>query len=337
MTRKNFTWAAASLIMLATLSGCAKTVYEGSNSASKRYLDAWITVHYPGLAQQGLGYYSIPEFEITGTGAPVADSAFVFANYTQYDLDGNILTTTLESKARQLGTYSQKSYYGQVVLQKSAIYAGLLSAIDDLNVGASRKVIIPNWLCSYDTYDTPEEYLEVASSSDHTVYEFTITDATNNINRWQIDTLERYVATNMESVDSVRYGQYYKVWEEADVEEDFEMPTDTTVYINYTGRLLNGQVFDTTIKDTAKVYGLYSSSKTYEPVEISFAESYDEITMDSSSVIDGFAYAISLMKPYEKITTAFYSNFGYSYSGSSPSIPAYAPLVFEIQMVDNPE
>jgi FKBP-type peptidyl-prolyl cis-trans isomerase len=37
-----------------------------------------------------------------------------------------------------------------------------------------------------------------------------------------------------------------------------------------------------------------------------------------------------------KAVGVFYSPLGYSYNGSG-SIPAYAPLVFEIEIVDKPE
>ena len=43
------------------------------------------------------------------------------------------------------------------------------------------------------------------------------------------------------------------------------------------------------------------------------------------------------MQAYEKGVGIFYSDLGYSYSGSGKSIPGYAPLVFEIELVAKPE
>ena len=114
---------------------------------------------------------------------------------------------------------------------------------------------------------------------------------------------------------------------------------DTTVYINYTGKLLNGQVFDTTIERVAKDNGLYSPSKTYTPVRINWGEEYTDITMgsDKTTVIGGFALTLWQMRAREKGVGVFYSNYGYNYSGSGSGIPGYAPLIFEIELVAKPE
>jgi hypothetical protein len=101
---------------------------------------------------------------------------------------------------------------------------------------------------------------------------------------------------------------------------DREFPSDTTVYINYTGRLLNGRAFDTTVADTAKVWGLYSSSKTYAQQQVKWFSSdqdYTSITLgeDETSVIPGFAYGLSVMHPGEAGKCFFVSKYGYSGSG----------------------
>ena len=58
---------------------------------------------------------------------------------------------------------------------------------------------------------------------------------------------------------------------------------------------------------------------------------------DKSSMISGFAKTLWDMKAMEKGVGVFYSILGYGYSGSGSSIPAYAPLVFEIELVAKPE
>ena len=126
--------------------------------------------------------------------------------------------------------------------------------------------------------------------------------------------------------DSVKFGCYYRQTGQPSSTEAF--PDDTTIYINYTGRLLDGKVFDTTIRDTAKRYGLYSDSKTYSPVSVSYknTESYSEITMgdSGSTLIDGFSYTISRMKSHEKGVGIFYSVLGYGSSGSGNAIPGFS-------------
>ena len=132
-------------------------------------------------------------------------------------------------------------------------------------------------------------------------------------------------------------GFYYKQLAAPANKKDF--PKDTVVYINYTGRLLNGLVFDTNIERVARENWLYSKSKTYSPVQIIWGEEYSDITMTSSksSVIPGFALTLWQMKAMEKGVGVFYSKLGYGSSGSGDAIPGYAPLIFEIELVEKPQ
>ena len=67
-------------------------------------------------------------------------------------------------------------------------------------------------------------------------------------------------------------------------------------------------------------------------------EDYTAITMGSSSnsstVIDGFAYALWNMRPHEAGTSIFYSPLGYGSTGSGSKIPGFSPLRFDIYIVD---
>ena len=98
-------------------------------------------------------------------------------------------------------------------------------------------------------------------------------------------------------------------------------------------------MFDTSIMNVAKDNYIYDSSRTYEPAAIKWAEKHEEITMDGNSLVSGFTQTLWNMANCGTGTRAvgvFYSDLGYGYSGSG-SIPAYAPLVFEIEIVDKPE
>ena len=65
---------------------------------------------------------------------------------------------------------------------------------------------------------------------------------------------------------------------------------------------------------------------------------------DESEVIAGFAMTLAdlMYSPSDNtwkdsVTGIFISALGYNYSGSGASIPPYAPLIFEIEIVDKPE
>lgn len=339
------------------LAGCAKTVTPGPNEANKRYFDAWMQLNHPDLEPTGLGIYVLQES--AGDGVEVRDSGYVLVNYRITDLEGNISSYTDAQTAKQMGTYSETSYYGPKfwTTHKTTIQAGLGDAIYGMKAGGYKKVIVPSWLMTAQDFDTAQDYLdyydeENSSSYESAIYELEIKDFTKDIDQWQIDSIVRFfsndkvmidgrpadkVFAGMSEADSVKTGFFYKQLTEPTDTTSF--PSDTTVYINYTGKLLNGLVFDTTVERVAKDNGLYSSSRTYEPIQINWGEDYSEITMgsDKSSVVTGFALTLWQMRAMEKGVGVFYSTYGYQYSGSGSSIPGYAPLIFEIEIVEKPE
>lgn len=333
----------AYIVMAVAAASCARTVEPGVNEASKRYFDAWMKIHHPDAKPTGLGIYVIEDEP--GTGAVVTDDGFVYADYIVTDLEGNITSYTDRNTAKQLGKFDTTAFYGPKVIttMDNTIQAGLADAIVGMKVGGHKKVIIPSWLMTYSVYDTPEEYLNTSSSYSDAIYDITITDFTEDISKYEIERIGKYLAEhkeeygNMSVADSLQYGFYYK--ELVPPTDTTSFPTDTSIYINYTGRLLNGLVFDTTDERTAKNHNIYSSSRSYEPVKIKWGEKYSDLKMGSSgsSVVSGFALTLWQMRAFEKGVGIFYSPLGYSYNGSGSSIPSYSPLVFEIEIVAEPE
>lgn len=331
------------LLLAAALAaaGCAKTPEEGANDANVRHFNAWMEVNYPDLQPSGLGIYVIEEEE--GTGVEVKEDGFIIADYTVTDLEGNISSYTSKETAKQLGTFDTTAYYGPKVLTtiKTTIQAGLADAVIGMKAGGRKKVIIPSWLMTYKSYDDPADYLKNSSTGTNTIYDITVRDFADSINNYEISQIEKYIKANPETFNSKivndTTGFYYQPIEAGNASEKFAK--DTTIYINYTGRLLNGQVFDTTDEKIAKDNGIYSSSRTYEPTRINWGEKYTDITMGSSksSTIKGFALTLWHMNPMSKGIGIFTSALGYSYNGSGASIPGYAPLIFEIEIVDEPE
>lgn len=358
-----------SLLYLAALTcviGCAKTETIGPNEDEKRYLEAWMQINHPEVSPSGLGIYILEDNP--GNGAEVTDDGWALVDYKISSLEGNISSYSDAETARQLGTYDKTTYYGPKFWATipTTIQAGVADALVGVKVGTHRKIIVPSWLMTYREYDDAGDYFdppkskndnETATSYSTTVYEFTVRDFTEDLPKWEVDSIGRFFANDkvmvcgkparetfitesgniMTAADSISYGFYYKQIQ-APVDTT-SFAKDTTLYINYTGKLLNGLVFDTTIEDVAKDNNLYSSSKTYEPMQINWGETYSEITMGSSknSTISGFAKTLWQMRSKEKGVGVFYSPIGYGYDGSGSSIPACSPLIFEIEFVDKPE
>ena len=99
-----------------------------------------------------------------------------------------------------------------------------------------------------------------------------------------------------------------------------------------------GMAMEDLRREYAKIAGIYSSSKTYEPTQVNWGEAYSDLSMGSSgsTMIEGFAKTLFQMHPGEKGIGAFISGKGYGSSGSGNIIPSYSPLIFEIELVPEP-
>ena len=338
------------------ISSCAKVVGEGTNVANKRYFDAWMSLNYPTLKptwngeESSTGVYIMPEYEVEGTGRKVTKDGFALVEYTMYDLNGNICEFTDSVVARQLGTYDPTTYYGPswIITYDGASPSGLINAMENMKVGGHRRVIIPSWMMTYSSFDKASDYLKNSSDFSSAIYDFTIKDFADTVDRWEINTIESYIAENYGEVTAFSNdttGFYFR-HDTAFPEDVKSLAKDTIVYINYTGKLLNGLVFDTTSERVAKDNNLYDPTKTYSPIRVTMTTDHNDIKMgdDESDVISGFSMTLAELQYSPSDDTwkdsgigIFISALGYSYSGSGASIPPYAPLIFEIEIVDKPE
>lgn len=336
---------------------CAKTVTDGPNEANKRFINAWMEVNHPGIDTTGLGVYILEEEE--GSGIPVKEGGYVFVHYILTDLDGNIADFTDKETAKQLCEYDTTSYYGPRIwlAGKGDLMIGVVEAMKGMKVGGRKKVVIPSWLNTTDVYDTAEDYLKRESGNGNIIYDIRVTDFTEDITEWQIEQIGKYMAANPDTFKDITLADSLKVTVKDDekiVDGEYTFkgmyyqqitppsdttvfPTDTTIYINYTGRFLDGRAFDTTNERIAKDNGLYTSSRSYEPSTVKWGKNYMDITLGGSSTIDGFALALWQMRSMEKGIAIFTSEWGYGTTGSSSSIPGYCPLIFEIEIVAKPE
>ena len=169
------------------------------------------------------------------------------------------------------------------------------------------------------------------------IYTVTFMDQTENLGDYELRQMRQYSISNWGVADTLSTGAvFFKSF--TDFPSDpVEMPTDTTVYIDYIGRrMIDNQVFDTTIADTAKRYHIFNPDKSYTPVPITWAETATDIKLDGNSVVSGFAIGLHTMHADEKASFLFGYNLGYGSSGSGNLIPAYAALRFDIEMVPEP-
>lgn len=340
---KHFFYHIAMIAVVVAVSGCAKTAKQGPNEANIRYFKAWAEVNYPNAQTTPFGSIIIEKED--GNGKKIEGDGYLYADYIVTDLVGNVTSSTDEETARRLGTYQNTNYYGPQIINMYAgtVHKGVAEALEGMHVGGHLKVAIPGWLMTNEDYDTAEQYENREADSDECIYEFRIKDFVEDVIQWQVDSIGAYfnshkdVFGGMTVADTVKNftGMYYKQLKAPVDTTSFK--ADTTVYINYIGRLLNGKVFDTNIERVAKDNDLYSSTRDYTPAKISWGDSYSDIQMDGSSIITGFALTLWNMRPMEKGIGIFTSPYGYNTSGSGGSIPGYSPLLFEIELVEEPE
>ncbi|RZS95285.1 FKBP-type peptidyl-prolyl cis-trans isomerase [Cecembia calidifontis] len=96
-----------------------------------------------------------------------------------------------------------------------------------------------------------------------------------------------------------------------------------TVVVDYVGKLLNGNVFDTSIESVARANNIFFPNRPYEPFRFAFG--YE-------SVIQGFLFGISQMEEGDKATVIMPSLYGYGRQASQ-GIPSNSILMFELDYI----
>lgn len=98
-----------------------------------------------------------------------------------------------------------------------------------------------------------------------------------------------------------------------------------TVVLNYTGALTNGKVFDTNLPEVAKKNNVFNPMRPYETLRVRIGH---------TPVIQGWTEGLQLLKKGSKATFIVPSSLGYGERQQGNLIPAYAPLVFDVDVVE---
>jgi FKBP-type peptidyl-prolyl cis-trans isomerase len=97
-----------------------------------------------------------------------------------------------------------------------------------------------------------------------------------------------------------------------------------TVLVNYTGRILNGKVFDSSIAADAKSAGLAQPGRTYEPISV---------VLGQGQVIPGWDEGLLLLHEGSKATFIIPSSLAYGEKGAGQDIGPYSTLLFDVEIV----
>lgn len=97
------------------------------------------------------------------------------------------------------------------------------------------------------------------------------------------------------------------------------------VIVNYAGRILDGEYFDTSIEEVAKEQGIYNEQRpAYEPFEV---------VIGQGRVIQGWDEGIPLIPEGGKGTLYIPSPLGYGARGAGQIIKPYSILEFEVEVI----
>ncbi len=97
------------------------------------------------------------------------------------------------------------------------------------------------------------------------------------------------------------------------------------VKINYTGRLLDGRVFDSSVESVAKENGIYNPQRPYEPLAY---------TVGKFGLIKGWEKGVMGKAQGSVINLIIPSALAYGTQGAGDMIRPYTPLTFELEIVE---
>ncbi len=134
--------------------------------------------------------------------------------------------------------------------------------------------------------------------------------------------MRRQIKEATEGFDSTSTGMYYKVLEEGDGPKPTE---DQTVLMNYSGYLIDGTLFDSSIEEVARENGKFNAGRKYEPFPVQASR--------NAPVILGWREALTMMNVGDKYKLVIPPHLGYGNRGAGNVIPPNAWLIFEIEML----
>jgi len=97
-----------------------------------------------------------------------------------------------------------------------------------------------------------------------------------------------------------------------------------TVLVNYTGRTLEGKVFDSSLETVANAAGLQQQGRVYEPFSL---------VLGKGEVIKGWEEGLLLLNEGSKATFIIPSALAYGEHGAGNDIKPYSALIFDLQLI----
>lgn len=277
------------VLLLTILFSCQKE-YETIDVIDDRNVKEYIQLNKINMQEyQGTGvYYQVVS---AGTGPEVQYSDRMPALITMRSLDGKYVSVDTFSSANRY--YNFLGYYNP-----EPIRVGVKEVLKKSN--GTLRMIIPSRLAFG---RNGSGSIPGNASLDITVK---VLDFSKLV-AYEDFTIKKYLESNsLTGFTKTTTGMYYKIGQPG---TGSPITTDSTIVANYTGKLLNGAIFDRAVAGS-------------------------EATFKLNSLVKGWREGIPLIKQGGSIRLIIPSTLGYGLDGSSPSIPAFSALDFEITVTD---
>ncbi|MEQ8905392.1 FKBP-type peptidyl-prolyl cis-trans isomerase [Ekhidna sp.] len=134
--------------------------------------------------------------------------------------------------------------------------------------------------------------------------------------------LDSYLAENNIEAQQTESGLRYVITEEGSGPKP---EAGQTVRVNYAGKVISGEYFDTSIESVAKEQEIFREGRDYAPFSFSLGQ---------GRVIKGWDEGIALLNEGAKATLYIPSPLGYGNRGSGPIIEPNSILIFDVELVE---
>lgn len=284
-----FKYAFPGFLLLTILISCQKE-YETIDVIDDRNVREYILQNKLNAQEyQGTGIYY--QVVTPGTGPEVQYSDRVPAIITMRSLDGKYVSVDTFNVASR--HYNFLGYY-----HPEGIRVGVKEVLKKSN--GTIRVLIPSRLAFG---RNGSGSIPGNASMDVTVRVLDI----SKLAEYEDFTIRKYLESNsLTGFTKTSTGLYYKIGQPG---TGSPITTDSTIVANYTGKLLNGAIFDRAIAGS-------------------------EATFTLNSLVNGWRQALPLIKQGGSIRLIVPSSLGYGLDGSPPSVPAFSALDFDITVTD---
>jgi FKBP-type peptidyl-prolyl cis-trans isomerase FkpA len=137
----------------------------------------------------------------------------------------------------------------------------------------------------------------------------------------EITARNKYIADNKLVVKTTLSGLKYLITQPSIKHKPL---TGDTLLVNYTGRTLDGKVFDSSIQAEAQKAELNQPGRNYEPLQV---------IVGTTPVIKGWNEGLLLLNEGSKAKFIIPSDLGYGADGAGADITPYSTLVFDVELV----